>query len=221
VLELTRENSGKDSSTEVILRPFAGHLQLMQNSVSSIKQTREPLVIEQLISQFEETDFITIQNAGLVLFWPFLTRFFQNLGLIEDKAFKDEFARDKAICALQYLCGEEDTEIFEGSLSLNKLLCDASLEEVVAPVSLSEDEQEMVENLLQVVIQRGPHWENLSVAGFRSSYLLRQGSLRMRDGHWLLQVQKETHDITMERLPWSISTVKLPWMDKIILVEWM
>lgn len=220
-LEHMQKNSRKEIATDAMLRPLAEHLQMIQATVHPVKQDKEPRVIEQLISDYEATDFITIQNAGLVLFWPFLTRFFQNLGLIEDNDFRDEYARNKAICALQYLCSEDDSELFEGSLSLNKLFCGALLEDVVAPISLTEAEMKIVGDLLQVVIQRGPHWQNLSVKGLRSFYLNRQGSLRMRDGHWLLQVEKQTYDITMEKLPWTISTVKLPWMDKIILVEWM
>ncbi|MEO1401775.1 MAG: contractile injection system tape measure protein [Cyanobacteria bacterium J06635_1] len=38
--------------------------------------------------------------------------------------------------------------------------------------------------------------------------------------HWLLQIERETYDILLDQLPWSIRVVKLPWMPKLLYVEW-
>lgn len=204
-----------------VLSPLATYLQRVQKELQEIVSKPTLLEIEQLSSPFEDTDFIPIQNAGLVLFWPFLVRFFENLELITNKTFTNETARHTAICALQYLCEGDDQKLFEGALPLNKLLCGVAIEEVISPITLSEEETAIAEGLLTAAIGQGPHWKNLSIEGFRTSYLCRPGSLRTRDGHWLLQVQRETHDITLEKLPWGFHTVKLPWMQDIIVVEWL
>ena len=65
-----------------------------------------------------------------------------------------------------------------------------------------------------------PILRDMSIAGFRSSFLLRDGQLSTRDGNWLLRVQRETHDIVLDRFPWSARVVKLPWMDAMVVVEW-
>ncbi|MCK8521023.1 contractile injection system tape measure protein [Aquimarina sp. D1M17] len=223
---LTDLNSAsKESIQEIdvnnILNPLAISLGGLRQELKRIGLKPKSMVIEQFSSPFEDTDFISIQNAGLVLFWPFLERFFENLGVMKDKNFVDETAIIRAICALQYLCDTDDKELFEGGLPLNKLLCGFDIDAVVSPDELSEDEKEIAEGLLTAVIGRGPKWKNLSPNGFRASYLCRQGSLRTRDGHWLLQVQRETHDITLEKLPWGFHTVKLPWMKDILMVEWL
>jgi len=203
-----------------LLKPIASYMQAVQKQLQQL--STEPITdeIERLSSPFEETDFIPIQNAGLVLFWPFLVRFFENLALIQDKSFTNATARHTAVCALQYLC-DGDQELFEGTMSLSKILCGLELEEVVLPTALSAEEKEIAEGLLTAVIAQGPHWTNLSIEGFRAKYLCRSGSLRTRDGHWLLQVARETHDIILEKLPWGFHTVKLPWMPEIIVVEWL
>ncbi|AXT52373.1 hypothetical protein D1818_16560 [Aquimarina sp. BL5] len=203
-----------------VLIPLATYINGVQKQVQQIA-SKPKSIVDQLPAAFEDTDFISIKNAGLVLFWPFLVRFFENLGLITDKTFTNATARHTAICALQYLCEGEDQELFEGALPLNKLLCGVAIEEVISPITLSEEEKEMAEGLLSAVIGQGPHWKNLSIDGFRTSYLCRPGSLRTRDGHWLLQVQRETHDITLEKLPWGFHTVKLPWMTEVLVVEWL
>ena len=189
--------------------------------MQQIEPSPVPDVMEKLRSGFEDTDFISVPNAGLVLFWPFLPRFFENLELLTDKAFQDETARNKAVCALQYLIDEDEAGLFEGVLTLNKVLCGIPQEDTVELHLLSVDEKEIADSLLESVIARGPLWKSLSIAGFRTAYLQREGQLTTRDDHWLLRVEKATHDITMEKLPWSFTVVKLPWMPEPLMVEWM
>jgi hypothetical protein len=186
-----------------------------------MESSPSPKVMENLRSKYDDSDFITVQNAGLVILWPFLPRFFENLGLLHGKEFKDETSQSKAASLLQYLAGEAEEEIFEGQLTLNKVLCGINLSEPVAIEALSAEDKEFANGLLQAVIARGPHWKNLSMAGLQTSYLMREGLLRARDGHWLLQVKKETFDITLEKLPWGFGTVKLPWMNEILIIEWI
>ena len=170
---------------------------------------------------FEDTDFISIENAGLVVLWPFLPRFFENLALLENKSFSNEAAQYKAVSVLQYLCTEDETGLFEGLLLLAKVLCGIGVEELVDTYTLSEMDKEIAHNFLSVIIQQGKSWGKISVNGFRGSYLQRKASLRVRDDHWLLQVEKETYDIVLQKLPWSFNTIKLPWMEKLLMVEWI
>ncbi|GAA4276753.1 contractile injection system tape measure protein [Aquimarina mytili] len=211
----------KDFVTSEMFTSLVTNLNTIEKIVQQVKPKDTPLDITRLQSQFDETDFITIENAGLVLLWPFLPRFFKNLKLLEDKDFIDESSMHKAVCALQYLCNPHESELFEGQLPLAKLLCGVPLEEPVPIILLTDEEKEIAHGLLQAVMQQGPHWKNLSVLGFRTSYLCRQASLRSRDDHWLLQVQKETYDITLQKLLWSIQAVKLPWMERALMVEWL
>ncbi|GAA4274033.1 contractile injection system tape measure protein [Aquimarina gracilis] len=220
-LHSIQEQTLQKIDTNSLLKPLATSLQGLQKELERIKAQPQSMVTDQFSLDFEDTDFISIQNAGLVLFWPFLVRFFENLQLIANKTFIDETAKHMAVYALQYLCEGEDQEWFEGALPLNKLLCGLEVDEVVSPIELSEEEIAIADDLLTAVIERGPKWKNLSPEGFRASYLCRPGSLRTRDGHWLLQVQRETHDITLEKLPWGFHTIKLPWMQEIIVVEWL
>ncbi|WP_299183419.1 contractile injection system tape measure protein [uncultured Aquimarina sp.] len=218
-------NTSKETIEELdvndLLTPLALHLQGLQKELKHLGSKPKSIVTEQLSSPFDDTDFISIQNAGLVLFWPFLERFFENIGVMKDKNFIDEAARNKAICVVQYLCDTKEEELFEGDLLFNKIVCGLDIDTVVSPIKLSAEEKEIAEGLVTAVIAKGPKWENLSSDGFRASYLCRQGSLRTRDGHWLLQIQRETHDITLEKIPWGFHTVKLPWMKDILVVEWL
>ncbi len=210
-----------ESISKSILSPLAVHLHLMDKALQQARNSSTPSVIERLQSPFDDTDFITVSNAGLVILWPFLPKFFENLGLMTNKEFTEEEAKYKAVCALQYLCNNDQSELFEGTLSLPKILCEIALEDPIAIIELTEADIEVARGLLTSVIARGPSWKNLSLQGFMNSYLCRQGSLKIRDDHWLLQVPKETFDITLEKLPWGFGTVKLPWMNKIIQVEWI
>jgi hypothetical protein len=71
------------------------------------------------------------------------------------------------------------------------------------------------------VIGNVPVWKSLSPEGLRQAYLQRKGVLSARNGHWLLQVERKTHDVLLERVPWSFQTIKLPWMNTLLFVEWL
>lgn len=210
-----------DTLTRIHLVPLAQYLQNTEKKLEQMEAHPRKAVMAQLHSAYDETEFVTVPNAGLVLLWPFLPRFFEKNNLLEDKDFRNEPERNKAIGLLQSLTGEIDKDFFEGDLALNKILCGGDLSVPVLPETISPEEKETGEGLLQAVIARGPYWKNLSTEGFRNSYLCREGLLRARDGHWLLQVKRETFDITLEKLPWGFGTVKLPWMNEILIVEWI
>ena len=60
----------------------------------------------------------------------------------------------------------------------------------------------------------------MSIPGFRGTFLLRRGILGIRDGAWLLRVERESFDVVLDRFPWSFAWVKLPWMQAPLRVEW-
>ena len=121
---------------------------------------------------------------------------------------------------LHYLA-TESTDLPEYQLPLNKILAGVDLlENFELSEPLLESELAECNNLLTAVIAQAPILRNMSIAGFRSTFLLREGVLRARDGAWLLQVEHLTHDIVLDRFPWSWEWVKLPWMAKALRVEW-
>jgi hypothetical protein len=210
----------KKLEMEAQLAPVSNHLEQMERQLKQMALPPAQKVMETLHSSYDETDAIAISNAGLVILWPFLPRFFENLGLVSERKFESGAAQHQAAQILQYIVTEAEENHFEGLLPLNKLLCGIGLEEPFSQTTLGPWEKEMAEGLMQAVIDKGPYWKNLSLDGFRTSYLQREGLLRHREGVWILQVKKETHDITLNKLPWQFTTVKLPWMNQILMIEW-
>ena len=169
---------------------------------------------------FSDVEELYIENAGLVLLWPFLPRFFEHLGLVEDKRFRDEAAVQRAVGLLEIVASGAP-ELPEYRLPLNKLLCGMALDAVFdfgPPVT--EAEASECERLLEAVIEQAPILRRMSVEGFRGSFLLRKGVLGTRDGAWLLRVERESYDLVLDRFPWSLLWVKLPWMEAPLRVEW-
>lgn len=167
-----------------------------------------------------DVDAIPVSNAGLVILWPFLKTFLERLDLLDKNDFRDETARQRAAILLQCLASGE-VEVPEYLLPLNKVLCGLPLD---APCEIDDpllaEEIDGCEQLLMAVIDQVPILNKMSVAGFRTSFLLRDGMLDIRDGAWLLRVERETHDLVLDRFPWGFQWVKLPWMDAPLQVEW-
>jgi hypothetical protein len=187
-----------------------------------------PLVLPSELSidlEYADTEGVYVENAGLVLLWPFLGRLFERLDLIRaqdggDTLFRDRAALHRAVGLLQHVATGE-TEPAEYQLPLAKVLCGMDPAEVFAfgdPVTAAEAEE--CDLLLAAVIANAPVLGEMSVDGFRGSFLIRKGLLGARDGTWLLRVERMTHDILIERLPWQPSWIKLPWLEAPIFVEW-
>jgi hypothetical protein len=169
---------------------------------------------------FSDSEAIYINNAGLVILWPFLRRIFANLGLLEEGLFHQPSTRQRGVGLLQHLATGKPP-LLEYLLPLNKVLCGMALNDVFdfGPQLLPDEEQEC-NDLLHAVIDQAPILGEMSLEGLRGTFLLRPGVLSGSDGSWLLQVERETYDIVLERFPWSWEWVKLPWMEAPLRVEW-
>lgn len=169
---------------------------------------------------FSDTDALYINNAGLCLLWPYLASFFERLELVRNGRFHDQAAKQYAVRLLHYLAAG-DLEPPEYLLPFNKLLCAMAIDEVFDLDSpLTTAHIEACDELLAAVIDNAPILNNMSINGFRGSFLLREGSLSASEGSWLLRVERKTYDVVLESFPWSWQWFKLPWMEHPFRVEW-
>ena len=188
------------------------------NQEDNVTTTRDDI---QLDLSFSEADELYINNAGLVILWPFLSHFFTHLDLLEDnKQFKNLAAMQRAVALLQYLAIENDN-FPEYWLTLNKVLCGMAITDVYHLDSpFLESEMSECATLLKAVIVQAPILRDMSESGLRGTFLLRAGVLSTRNGAWLLRVERETYDIVLDHFPWNWVWVKLPWMELPLRVEW-
>lgn len=175
---------------------------------------------EESNSSFSDSDALYVGNAGMVLLWPFLGRFFEKMGLMAERQFISTAAQQKAVLLLQYISSGE-TEFAEYQLPLSKLLCGHPLHQPL-PLELELDENTAAEcnALLEVVPAHNPKMKNLTAAGFQSAWLQREGVLKTQDENFVLHVEAKPYDILLEHLPWSSNMLKMQWMEGILLVEW-
>ncbi|WP_319481050.1 contractile injection system tape measure protein [uncultured Draconibacterium sp.] len=181
---------------------------------NNFTEEKEPLFFEQ------EAGDIIVQNAGQVLFHPFLKLFFQQFNWLDEEGnikFEDRF---KAIQALHY-CATGNEQFFEGDLVLEKFLCDVPLQKTVPATSLlNESIKKEADNLLRELIKNWPVLKNTSPDGLREMFVKRSGKLIQKDRNFKLIVERKTQDILLEKLQWNISIIKLPWKKELIFVEW-
>lgn len=207
-----------ESSSEMSLRNGGAQ----GTNTEAIPPEQIPIVFSPSITDvnFGQVEDIYIQNAGVILLWPFLNRFLESLNLVKSGQFLSLQATHRATLFLQYLV-EASLESLEATLPLNKLLCGLDISEPI-PTNLvmTEDEQSECEVVLSAVIENWSALGNTSTAGLRQAFLQRTGVLRSHREGWLLQVEHQTHDILLNYLPWSIRVIKLPWMAQVLHTEW-
>lgn len=165
----------------------------------------------------------TVENAGLVLFAPYLPRLFQYAGYLDDeqKTFVDDDFKIRAVFLMQYIVYGEEREYNEDKLFLNRLMV-ALDEDVPIPKEcpLSEDELNLASSMLSAVKSQWSKVSNTSVDAFRISFLQRSGLLREEDGAWQLKIYSRTYDLLIDTVPWSFKMIKFRWMEQMIMVEW-
>jgi hypothetical protein len=175
-------------------------------------------LVKDSLSIHPSEEAIYIDNAGLVLLHPFLSLFFEAVGVAREGKLLQP---DRALGLLHFL-GTGQVTAPEHELVLPKILCDLDPETPVGgDCVLSEDEKKEATALLEAVIR---HWEalrNTTPEGLRGTFLLRSGKLSLRnDGEWLLQVESKSFDVLLDQLPWGFSMIQLPWMRRMLRVEW-
>tara|TARA_B100001059_G_scaffold100683_1_gene100431 strand:+ start:89469 stop:95588 length:6120 start_codon:yes stop_codon:yes gene_type:complete len=176
------------------------------------------------ISDFDDLDktgSLFIENAGLILLWPFLSRLFDKLNLLEDKNFVDETAQQKAILLTEYLV-TGNTDFQESSLALNKLICGAPLETYVdVNLSIEAFELKLCDSLLKSMIDNWEKINNSSISTLRETFLIREGVLVRSNANFKLNVEKKPFDVLLTTLPWTISMIQTSFMKNRIIVTWI
>ena len=168
----------------------------------------------------EQPESLFIENAGLVLLHPFISMFFQRLGLVREGKFAGSMEQEKAMYLLHYLVtGNEMAEEFE--LVLPKILCQWPAGEPVSKaVEILPEELDEAEALLEEVIAQWAVLKNTDPGGLRAGFLQRKGKLYRKNDNAYLAVATSSIDVLLDHLPWSIGMVKFPWMKELLWVEW-
>ena len=164
---------------------------------------------------------VKISNAGLILFWPFLTRLFERLSLVKDGAFINRESMNRAVYIIQYLVYNE-IDFPEYKLVLNKLLVGMPTQEHLVPfITISVEEKELAHSLFNGLINNWEKVKNSSQEGIQETFIQREGILRFGKDKVSLVVEKKGVDILLNSIPWNISLIKLSWMKKPIYVDWI
>lgn len=208
--------------TEKDIAHFISTLSAIRRRINEIQETasrKQPS--KSTDRNISDLDSIYINNAGLVILWPFLERFFSNMNWLSNKAFQKQADQHRAVGVLQYVVNGQSNPL-EYQCGLNKLLCGMAQEEVLDfGDAVTPAEASVAEELLTAVIANAPILRNMTLEGFRGSFLLRDGVLKNEEGLWQLHVEKASYDIILSKFPWSWNMVKLPWMDLPLQVDWI
>jgi len=169
---------------------------------------------------FSDVEEVFVSNAGLVILWPYLGRFFTGIGLLTEGRFQSQEAAERAALLCHYLVAPNE-QPSEPSLALNKLLCGLELAYPISlEITLTENEQSAIEELLSAAAGNWAALKTTNPNALRQLFLQRNGSLQIKDGNYLVRVERKSHDLLLDKLPWSIANIRLAWLDSLIRVEW-
>ncbi|NQZ09027.1 MAG: hypothetical protein HRT35_17870, partial [Algicola sp.] len=161
-----------------------------------------------------------LTGVGIVLFGPFLYRFFDQLQYLDGVAFNNQTTARRAVQILHYLVFGQLANSSHAPVLLN-LLCGVSASSLpLSDVEISEHEDQECQKLRGALIQHWPGMSAKTPAELLSQYLHRQGQLTERQKDWQLQPEPAAQDELLKTLPWGLSSIHLPWMAKTLVIDW-
>lgn len=167
-----------------------------------------------------EEIYLEVKNAGLVILWPYLQMFFKELNLLNVKQFIDEPASWKAVHLLNFLA-TGNTTFAEEDCALNKILCGLAVTDFVPNgIEITESDKAECDNLLQSVIKNWTALKNSSVRGLQEGFLQRNGLIKEDPQGFIVEIERTSIDLLIDKLTWTISIIKLPWNKSTIHVKW-
>ena len=199
-------------------------LSFKQSYANFKNQLSEELIIQEEQGGLEEDDnqdTILINNAGLIILWPFFYRLFDKCGFIIDKEFKDDESVQKSILMMQYLV-TGSTEFKEHELVLNKILCGVPSNSFVdIELEIDSVHLELCESLLSGVLKNWEKLSNSTIETLRTTFLMREGILNQNEElDFNLKVVKGPFDMLIETIPWNISIIQTTFMKNRLIVDW-
>ncbi|MEI8634228.1 contractile injection system tape measure protein [Vibrio sp. PP-XX7] len=180
-------------------------------NILPIKQTMQQITEHRQRLEEQVTDLPQFtMDGGLVLLAPFLPTLFERAALLSqredehgkmDVAFSTPDAQLQAYSLLVHLLGDACSGDYCGTANI---LCGYDLYDAIEPVSLSDEEKQETERLLESAVARWDALKGMPVASFQSLFLQRRAECHARESGYLVQVEKQTIDILMRKLPWGL-----------------
>lgn len=169
-----------------------------------------------------ENNQVSVENAGMVLLGPLYSRLFSIVGYLDqNRKFKDEASKVRAIFLLQYLVYGEQKEYNESELYLNKILVGKS-DDMPLPskCELTQDEMHQVDDMFKLLMSNWKYMEHASVLSMRRTFLQRKGVVYSTDElHWTVEVEKKDIDVLLNATPWTFQMFRAPG-GFLITVNW-
>lgn len=184
------------------------------------KTTKELPVVEEAVVDLDSEESVYINNAGLIIVWPFLATLFSKLGFVEGREFKDDYSQQKAILLLQYIVFG-DVHADETNLVLNKIMCGAAPDFFVdTTIELNDMDKNIGDSMLTAVTKNWEQLNSSNIQTLREYFLKRDGALKKLNENYQLNVEGNTFDVLLKSIPWNILMLQTAYMDNRLIVEW-
>lgn len=223
-LEFIEEELLNHYHTKIDFGERASDVPAVSHKMDAPIEKRIPEAREQLMNDFwsktgEESQQL-VWNTGIVLLHPFIKRFFNKVGVLENGRFISTAHQQRAICLLHNLATGE--LVFpEEKLLFFKFLCHYPLDKPIPKeLPISAFELEEVQNVLRSAIAHWTALKRTSIAGLRMNFIQRKGLLEKDALGYTLHVERHTADILLDQLPWGLSAAHWSWLPHVLTIKW-
>ncbi len=169
------------------------------------------------------TNSIEVNNAGVILLYPFMSQLFNRMGYLDNNRSMKEEMKPRAIFLIQYMVFGKEQEYREQELSLNKVIVGWPMDKPLPQsLSLTDAEKDTVAELLKTLRQYWTKMKNTPEEAIREAFLRRRGKLEdhLSEQKWVLTVEEKPYDILIDTVPWSFKMARFPGSNYYIVTKW-
>lgn len=161
----------------------------------------------------------THPNCGIIIMHVFLPEFFQNIGLLENKKFKNRTAQIKAIQLLHYLSTSTNHFAEQSDITIFKVLVNLPQQEhITFREQLTAIEIADCEFLFQAFLNHWSAVKEASINEIQRLFIQKRGIIIEKEQSIEIYLEKNPIDLLLYQLPYNYHILKLPWIKNIFSV---
>lgn len=161
----------------------------------------------------------TYPNCGIVIMHVFLSKFFQNLGLLEGEKIKNRNAQIKAIQLLHYLSTATNHFAEQSDITIFKVLVNLPQQEHIAfKEQLTAIEIGECKFLFQSFINHWSAVKKTSINEIQRLFIQKRGIIIEKEQSIEIYLEKSPIDFLLDQLPYNYHILKLPWIKNLFSV---
>lgn len=209
------------SRLALAILPLPNRTETADNNSAYSNQTIDSEFINDYPEENLYNNSTPILFAGIILLYPYLAKFFKDLGYMStNQTIKKSKYNSAVAVAIYMLTGKQKAVDYQ--LHFIKWFLGIPERSLISvnETLLSKKEIALADTVLLSLKSHWPALKNTSINNLRESFLQRSGVMKLDQEQCYVHIERRGIDVLIDQIPFSLSIIRLPWIKQPIIVNW-